>query len=42
MGRIPEETIEQILAATDIVDLIGSYFPLKRAGSLFKANCPFH
>lgn len=42
MGRIPEETIEQILAATDIVDLIGSYFPIKRAGSSFKINCPFH
>ncbi|BDS06268.1 hypothetical protein NT6N_13080 [Oceaniferula spumae] len=42
MGRIPEETIEQILAATDIVDLVGSYLPLKRAGSNFKANCPFH
>ncbi|MCP5534969.1 MAG: DNA primase [Akkermansiaceae bacterium] len=42
MGRIPEETIEQILAATDIVDLVGSYLPLKRSGSNFKANCPFH
>ena len=42
MGRIPEETIEQVLAATDIVDVVSSYFPLKRAGSVFKANCPFH
>lgn len=42
MGRIPEETIEMIIAAADIVDVVGSYFPLKRAGSLFKANCPFH
>ena len=42
MGRIPPETIEQILAATDIVDLIGSYFPLQRAGGGFKINCPFH
>jgi len=42
VGRIPEETVEQILQATDIVDLIGSYFPLKRNGSVFKANCPFH
>ncbi|MFK7909840.1 MAG: DNA primase [Akkermansiaceae bacterium] len=42
MGRIPEETIELVLASTDIVDLVGSYLPLKRAGSNFKANCPFH
>ena len=42
MGLIAKETIEQVLAATDIVDLIGSYIPLKRAGSSYKANCPFH
>ena len=39
---IPPETIEQIAGANDIVDVIGSYFPLKRAGSAFKALCPFH
>ncbi|MDG2400073.1 MAG: DNA primase [Akkermansiaceae bacterium] len=39
---IPRETIERILEATDIVDLIGGYFPLKRSGSDFKINCPFH
>ncbi|HEU0275374.1 MAG TPA: DNA primase [Candidatus Udaeobacter sp.] len=42
MGTIPSETIEQIAAANDIVDVIGSYFPLKRAGANFKALCPFH
>ncbi|MCB1098003.1 MAG: DNA primase [Verrucomicrobiae bacterium] len=42
MGRIPQEKIDEVLAATDIVDLIGSYFPLKRAGGIFKALCPFH
>jgi len=42
VGRIPEEKIEEILAATDIVDVVSSYFPLKRAGSVYKANCPFH
>ena len=42
MPRIPEETVAQVLEATDIVDLIGSYFPLKRAGTVFKALCPFH
>jgi len=42
MGTIPSETIEQIAAANDIVEVIGSYFPLKRAGANFKALCPFH
>jgi DNA primase len=42
MGTIPSETIEQIAAANDIVEVIGSYFPLKRAGTNLKALCPFH
>src|SRR5216110_1513084 len=42
MGTIPSETIEQIAAANDIVEVISSYFPLKRAGVNFKALCPFH
>ena len=42
MGTIPTHNIEQIAAANDIVEVIGSYFPLKRAGSSFKALCPFH
>ncbi len=42
MAQIPKESIEQVLSATDIVELIGSYVPLKRAGSQFRANCPFH
>jgi DNA primase len=39
---IPSETIEQVAAANDIVEVIGTYFPLKRAGANFKALCPFH
>ena len=42
MAQIPKESIEQVLSATDIVELIGSYLPLKRAGSQYRANCPFH
>src|SRR6266508_2262540 len=42
MGTIPSGTIEQIAAVNDIVEVIGSYFPLKRAGANFKALCPFH
>lgn len=39
---IPEETIQRIAAANDIVDVVNSYFPLKRAGTGFTALCPFH
>ncbi|XHR30352.1 MAG: DNA primase [Chthoniobacteraceae bacterium] len=39
---IPEHLIEQIAQANDIVDVISGYFPLKRAGSAYKARCPFH
>lgn len=42
MGLIAEETIQRVADATDIVDLVGSYFPLKRAGTSFRALCPFH
>jgi DNA primase len=42
VAQIPKESVEKVLEATDIVDLIGSYLTLKRAGSQFRANCPFH
>jgi DNA primase len=42
VAQISQETKEQILAATDIVDLIGSFLQLRRAGSRFVALCPFH
>lgn len=42
MPQISQETKEQILAATDIVDVIGSYIEVKRAGPSYKALCPFH
>jgi DNA primase len=42
VSQISKDSIEKVLAATDIVDLIGTYVPLKRAGTQFKANCPFH
>ncbi len=40
--QISRETTEQILAATDIVEVIGSYIQVKRAGPSYKALCPFH
>lgn len=42
MPRIPEETIQQVLSATDIVDLVGRYVKLRRVGSTFRGLCPFH
>jgi DNA primase len=42
MPRIAQETVEQVAAASDIVAVIGVYFPLKRAGTEFRAICPFH
>jgi DNA primase len=42
VSLIAPEIIEQIVAANDIVDVIGEYFPLKRAGAVYKAHCPFH
>ncbi len=42
MPRISEESIERVAAANDIVEVIGGYFPLKRAGTSWRALCPFH
>ncbi|MBC8325121.1 MAG: DNA primase [Verrucomicrobia subdivision 3 bacterium] len=39
---IPDNTLEQVRAASDIVEIIGGYFPLKRAGGNHVALCPFH
>ncbi len=41
-GLISPTTLEQVRAANDIVDIIGGYIPLKRAGANFTALCPFH
>ena len=41
-GILSPATRERIRAANDIVDVIGSYLPLKKAGANFTALCPFH
>src|SRR5580658_7725143 len=41
-GMIPPEIVEQVRHACDIVDLIGSYVPLKKAGAKYKALSPFN
>ena len=41
-GFIPREFIDQLIARADIVNVINQRVPLKRAGSNYKACCPFH
>lgn len=41
-GRIPQQFIQELLAQTDIAELIRQHVPLKRAGNEYKACCPFH
>jgi DNA primase len=42
LSRIPQHFIDELIARADIVDVIGSRVPLKKAGREFKACCPFH
>ena len=42
MAYIPQDVIEQVQRSVDIVDVVRSYFPLKRSGRNFTALCPFH
>src|SRR5258706_2028693 len=41
-GLFSQTTLEQVRAASDIVDVIGGYLPLKRAGANFVPLSPFH
>jgi DNA primase len=42
MARIPRSFIDELVARTDIVELIGARVQLKKSGREFKACCPFH
>jgi len=39
---IPRETVEQILQAAHIEDVVGEFVTLKKKGSNLWGNCPFH
>lgn len=39
---IDQQTIDRILAAANIVDVISDYVTLRKAGVNYKACCPFH
>ena len=39
---IPDEIVEEVRSASDIVDVVGEYVRLKRRGSNYFGLCPFH
>ena len=42
MARLPETFIQQVLQATDIVELVSQYVALKQKGREYVGLCPFH
>ncbi|HRO26607.1 MAG TPA: DNA primase [Luteimonas sp.] len=42
MARLSDAFIDDLLARTDIVEVIGARVPLKRQGREYSARCPFH
>ncbi len=39
---IPQSFIQDLLARTDVADIVGRYVTLKKAGINYKGLCPFH
>ncbi len=39
---IPQSFIQELLARTDVVDIVGRYVQLKKGGANFMGLCPFH
>jgi DNA primase len=42
VARIAQSSIEQVVAAADMVEVVGQYTELKKAGANFSGRCPFH
>lgn len=42
MPGIPDDKIDEVRAASDLVDVVSEHVRLKKAGSRFKGLCPFH
>jgi len=41
-GLIPQDFIDQVLARSDVIDVINARVPLKKHGREYQACCPFH
>ncbi len=39
---IPQSFIQELVARADVVDIVGRYVPLRKAGANFSGLCPFH
>jgi len=42
MARIERASIDQVVAAADMLEVVGRYTPLKKAGANYSGLCPFH
>lgn len=42
LARIPEEVVEEVRNATNIVDFVGQYVQLQKSGKNLFGLCPFH
>lgn len=42
MARIPDSFLQDLLARTDLVEIIDARVPLKKTGRNYSACCPFH
>ncbi|MDQ6972887.1 MAG: CHC2 zinc finger domain-containing protein, partial [Mariprofundaceae bacterium] len=42
MAHFPSEFLDEVLARTDVVELIARHVELKKSGANFMGLCPFH
>ena len=42
MGLFPQQFIDDLRMQASILTVVQEYVPLRRAGTSYKGNCPFH
>ncbi len=42
MPRIAQSSVDQVVATADMVEVVGQYTELRKAGANFSGRCPFH